>query len=345
MNTSHVLRLVALGACASLALAACAPGGSATQSGSKDASNVTIGLTYIPNIQFSPVYVADAQGMYNEAGIDATIRHHGSHEGFFTALLPGEEDVVIASGDEAVAAAAQGLDIVSIGQYYASYPGTVIVPASSEITTLADLKGKTVGIPGEHGANYYATRSAMQEAGLAESDVTISPIGYTQQAAIASGQVDAVVGFTNNDAVQMRLAGLEIREIPLDPSHTPLVSASIITTHKWAQAHPEQARAVVKATTDAMNAIAADPQIAIDATKPWDDSLASEDSLASANAVLAATVPLWLGTSGHATGMQDLTTWVQMVTFLDSLGELEGPVDPASVATNDYVSPAEEPQS
>ena len=91
MNTSHVLRLVALGACASLALAACAPGGSATQSGSKDASNVTIGLTYIPNIQFSPVYVADAQGMYNEAGIDATIRHHGSHEGFFTALLAGEE--------------------------------------------------------------------------------------------------------------------------------------------------------------------------------------------------------------------------------------------------------------
>ena len=68
MNTSHALRLVALGACASLALAACAPGGSATQSGSKDASNVTIGLTYIPNIQFSPVYVADAQGMYNEAG-------------------------------------------------------------------------------------------------------------------------------------------------------------------------------------------------------------------------------------------------------------------------------------
>ena len=72
LNTSHVLRLVALGACASLALAACAPGGAATQSGSKDASNVTIGLTYIPNIQFSPVYVADAQGMYNEAGRSAT---------------------------------------------------------------------------------------------------------------------------------------------------------------------------------------------------------------------------------------------------------------------------------
>ena len=90
-----------------------------------------------------------------------------------------------------------------------------------------------------------------------------------------------------------------------------------------------------------MNAIAANPQIAIDATKPWDDSLASEDSLAAANAVLAATVPLWLGASGHATGMQDLTTWAQMVTFLSSLGELEGSVDPTAVATNEYVTASE----
>ena len=336
MNTSHVLRLVALGACASLALAACAPGGSATQSGSKDASNVTIGLTYIPNIQFSPVYVADAQGMYNEAGIDATIRHHGSHEGFFTALLAGEEDVVIASGDEAVAAAAQGLDIVSIGQYYASYPGTVIVPASSEITTLADLKGKTVGIPGEHGANYYATRSAMQEAGLAESDVTISPIGYTQQAALAAGQVDAVVGFTNNDAVQMRLSGLDIREIPLDDGSTPLVAASIVTTREWAQAHPQQARAVVSATASAMNAIAENPQVALDATAQWDTTLTDETSLGAANAVLAATVPLWLGDDARSDGVQDLATWSSMVSFLSSIGVLEGDVDPSAIVTNEY---------
>jgi hypothetical protein len=138
----------------------------------------------------------------------------------------------------------------------------------------------------------------------------------------------------------MRLAGLEIREIALDPS-TPLVSASIITTHKWAQEHPEQARAVVKATTDAMNAIAADPQIAIDATKKWDDSLVSEDSLAAANAVLAATVPLWVGESGQASGAQDLNKWAQMVTFLGTLGELEGSVDPAMIATNDYVTQGE----
>ena len=314
MKLSTIVRATVIGASASLALGACTVGPGATQSGasSQGASDVTIGLTYIPNIQFAPVYVADSQGLYNDAGVTATIRHHGSDEGLFTALLAGQENVVIASGDEAAVAASQGMDLVSIGQYYATYPGSVIVPASSSITSLADLAGKNIGIPGEYGSSYYAT--------------------------LAAGQVDAVVGFTNNDAVQMRLAGIDIREIPLDGASTPLVAASIITTREWAQAHPDQARAVVSATTQAMNAIAADPQVAIDVTAKWDTTLSDETSLAAANAVLAATVPLWLGDDAHADGVQDLATWSSMVSFLNSIGVLEGELDPNAIMTNDYVS-------
>ena len=243
---------------------------------------------------------------------------------------------MIASGDEAAVAASQGLDIVSIGQYYASYPGTVIVPADSPIVTLADLKGKTIGIPGEYGSSYYATLAAIKAGGLQTSDVTISSIGYTQQAALAAGQVDAVVGFTNNDAVQMRLSGLDIREIPLDDGSTPLVAASIITTRDWARTHPQQARAVVSATASAMNAIAENPQVALDATAQWDTTLTDETSLSAANAVLAATVPLWLGDDARADGVQDLATWSSMVSFLSSIGVLEGDVDPSAIVTNEY---------
>lgn len=338
MKLSTIGRGLALGVCASLVLSACVAGSNAGQSGSSATgdADVTIGLTYIPNVQFAPVYVADAQGLYNDAGVTVTVRHHGSDEGLFTALLAGQEDVVIASGDEAVVAASQGLDLVSIGQYYASYPGTVIVPADSPIATLADLKGKTIGIPGEYGSSYYATLAAIKAGGLQTSDVTISSIGYTQQAAQAAGQVDAVVGFTNNDAVQMRLSGLDIREIPLDDGSTPLVAASIVTTREWAQSHPDAARAVVSATTEAMNAIAADPQVALDATAQWDTTLTDETSLGAANAVLAATVPLWLGDDARADGVQDLATWSSMVSFLSSIGVLEGDVDPSAIVTNEY---------
>ena len=237
------------------------------------------------------------------------------------------------------------LDLVSIGQYYASYPGTVIVPADSPIATLADLKGKTIGIPGEYGSSYYATLAAIKAGGLQTSDVTISSIGYTQQAALAAGQVDAVVGFTNNDAVQMRLSGLDIREIPLDDGSTPLVAASIVTTREWAHANPQQARAVVSATASAMNAIAENPQVALDATAQWDTTLTDETSLSAANAVLAATVPLWLGDDARADGVQDLATWSSMVSFLSSIGVLEGDVDPSAIVTNEYADAQASSQS
>ena len=113
MKLSTIVRATVIAASASLVLGACTVGPGATQSGmsSQGASDVTIGLTYIPNVQFAPVYVADSQGLYNDAGITPTIRHHGSDEGLFTALLAGQEDVVIASGDEAAVAASQGMDL------------------------------------------------------------------------------------------------------------------------------------------------------------------------------------------------------------------------------------------
>ncbi len=90
-----------------------------------------------------------------------------------------------------------------------------------------------------------------------------------------------------------------------------------------------------------MNTIAADPQVAIDATAKWDTSLSDETSLAAANAVLAATVPLWLGDDARADGVQDLATWSSMVSFLSSIGVLEGDVDPSVIVTNEYANAAD----
>ena len=54
------------------------------------------------------------------------------------------------------------------------------------------------------------------------------------------------------------------------------------------------------------------------------------------NAVLAATVPLWLGDDARSDGVQDLATWSSMVSFLSSIGVLEGDVDPSAVVTNEF---------
>ena len=336
MTLSRILRAAAALAVTALGLSACGSQQAAPASGGNDRStSVVVGLTYIPNVQFAPAYVAVSEGIFANNGVDASVRHHGSDEGLFTALLAGEEDVVIASGDEAAVASTQGMDLVSIGSYYRDYPGTVIVRDDSPIQSLADLKGATIGIPGEYGSNWYATLAALQGAGLTLADVTVSSIGYTQQAALKQGDVDAVVGFSNNDLVQMRLAGLDVRSIGL-PDDAPLIGASIITTRAWAASHPDQARGVVASLGAAMEAIHQRPDAAIEATMAQTGTDSGAE--AAARAVLEATDPLWVDQSGSANTAQDLERWGMMADFLRQINAVTTDIDVSSVVTNDYAA-------
>ena len=336
MTLSRILRAAAALAVTALGLSACGSQQAAPDSGGKDRStSVVVGLTYIPNVQFAPAYVAVSEGIFTDNGVDASVRHHGSDEGLFTALLAGEEDVVIASGDEAAVASTQGMDLVSIGSYYRDYPGTVIVRDDSPIQSLADLKGATIGIPGEYGSNWYATLAALQGAGLTLADVTVSSIGYTQQAALTQGDVDAVVGFSNNDLVQMRLADQDVRSIDL-PDDAPLVGASIITTRAWAASHPDQARGVVASLGAAMEAIHQRPDAAIEATMAQTGTDSGAE--AAARAVLEATDPLWVDQSGSANTAQDLERWGMMADFLRQINAVTTDIDVSSVVTNDYAA-------
>lgn len=345
MRKRLVAALVALAATGALAACGTQPdpydqsGAASGGSGNSGGSEVTIGLTYIPNVQFSPVYVAQEDGIYRAAGLDATIRHHGSDEALFTALVSGEEDVVVASGDEVLQARDQGLDLVSIGAYYRQYPVAIIVPEDSTARSVADLEGRRIGVPGEYGSSWLGLLAALDHASMTAEDVDVVSIGYTQTAALTTGQVDAVVGFTNNDLVQFQQAGIPVRALELDPEDTPLVSVSLITTHAWLDAHPEEARGVVDATVSGIQRVVDNPQRAIEATQVYDQTLTGSTAVQGARAVLAATSKLFMGEDGTVSGKQDLTRWREMGSFLKGIpGMLNSAPDVDAAVTNDYVT-------
>lgn len=324
-----------------LALSACTSEPATPTSGGEGAgqdSTVTLGLTYVPNVQFAPVYVAEAKGLYDQAGAAVEIRHHGAEEGLFTALVSGEEDVVLASGDEVLQARDSGMDLVSIATYYRHSPVTVIVPEDSGIVSLADLRGKKVGLPGEFGSNWYALLSILRSEGIDRSEVEVVSIGYTQQAAIAQGQVDAVVGFSNNDLVQMEAAGLEVRSIAPLPSQVPLVSASLVSTRAWLEANPEEAKAVIQGTLDGIRTAIGSTDEVIAATRAHDPSLTGEAE-ENARLVWEATVPLFLQDDQLVSARQDVELWQRMADFFGTVPNMlhAGP-DVDLAVTNDYVT-------
>lgn len=214
---------------------------------------LTLGLTYIPNIQFAPFYVAEALGYYTQAGLDVTLRHHGFSEGEFDALVTGHEDAIFASGDETLQARSKGIPVTYVAQVFTRYPVALIVPSSSSIQSVKDLKGHTVGVPGYYGATYIGLLALLQCAGLSKSDVNIQAIGYTQVAALLGHKVDAVMGYSNNEVLQFQKANFAVRTFPVQQ---PFISNGLAALDSELSAHPDDIRALVAATPERGMAIA-----------------------------------------------------------------------------------------
>ena len=177
-------RRTLLTAALALAAAGCAPSPATTSSvpvspSAAPSTRAIIGLSYIPNVQFAPFYVAEADGLFGQVAGQVSLRHHGASEGLFNALSAGAEDFLVAAGSEAMQARAEDVDVIAVGAYYKSFPVSVIVLGSSGIRSLADLKGRSLGVPGRYGESWLAAQVALKTAGLTEKDVTIVEVGYT----------------------------------------------------------------------------------------------------------------------------------------------------------------------
>ncbi|MFC4555130.1 ABC transporter substrate-binding protein [Georgenia faecalis] len=315
--TAALLALLALTGCAEQP----AP---AAPSAPSDAPDVTIGLTYTPDVQFAPFYVALEAGYYADAGVDVTLRHHGASESLFGALAAGEEQLVVAGGDEMVQARAEGVPVVGVATLYQRYPVVLLVPAGSDIETAADLAGRRVGVPGPFGETYFGLLAVLDGAGLSTADVDVAHIGYTQQAALAAGHVDAVMGFANNDAVQFARAGIDVRAIPL-PEDVPLVGIGIGAREDTLAADRDAVAAVVEATLRGVADVVADPEAAVAVAAEHVPGLAGAEQRAAALATLEATTELYQA-DGVAPGASDPARWERMVAFLEAQGLLAGPV-------------------
>lgn len=323
-----------------LPLAGCGSTGTGSANTSSALSHVTLGLTYVPNIQFAPFYVAEQLGYYKQAGLDVTLHHHSANEDEFSAVLAGQEDAIFAGGDEVAQARAKSANLVYIGEVFREYPVTLIVPANSPIHSAADLRGHSIGVPGEYGATYIGLLALLHSAGLSTSDVNIQSIGYTQIAALTSNKVDAVMGYINNEAVQLEQLGTHfpIRTIQVT-SVQPMVSNGLAATSAELKAHPDEMRALVAATMRGVEYTLAHPQDAVNISKNFVPGLSDPNATGNANAVLAVTNTL-MQLNGAQPGYSPPADWQSMVTFLEAVNQLPQGFDTSAAYSNAYLPSA-----
>lgn len=269
-------------------------------------TSLTIGLTYVEDIQFAPFYVALQRGYYEAAGLDVTLDHHGWDGGLFTSLIAGHEDLVYAGGAEAAEQRLNSADpLVSVATFYQEHPVGLIALTESGIESAEDLDGATIGVPGRYGETWFGLLAILDAAGLSEEDVTIEEIGFTQQADLMAGNVDAAMGYLNNDAVRLEEHGYELATIAA-PAES-LVSVGLITLEETLAEEGESIAAAVEATLRGVRDVIEDPDAAVEISAGYVPDLDREDGRAAALSALEATVPLF-GEVDPAAAPDDLGT-------------------------------------
>jgi NitT/TauT family transport system substrate-binding protein len=349
-------RLVPLGLVAAL-LAACTGGGTSTPSAtahpygaiastpavaspsaaaSPDGAldRLTVGLGYIPSVQFAPFYLAQQEGWYAEAGLEVEFQNKIDPD-LITLVGQGAIDVGLGDGTSVIPAVSQGIPVRYLATFYGRFPGVVFAKASSGITTAADLAGRKIGTPGRYGSGWVMLQALLGSAGLTPEDVEIVEYpDFTQRIAVEQDAVDAATGFANNEPVQLELGGAAAVILRIDDI-TPLPGPGLIAGVDTLERRSEAIAAFVTTTLRAMEAIAADPELGLEA------AIAAVPELATAReaqlAVLEATIETWTGShqASNGLGAVDRDGWAQSIEYLESIGLVPNRVTVDDVVRDD----------
>ncbi len=315
---SNVMLFLSLFLSLGTVLAAC--GGSATSVSSSSATattspsqtqNVSIGLGYIPDIQFAPFYVAQSKGYYKNVGLNVTF-HHGIVPDLIGSMVAGKNTFVFAGGDELLEAMSKNSSVKAVyaGDIFQQYPVSLIVPANSPIKTLADLPGHTIGVPGLYGSTYTGLLALLYKADLSPASVKIQSIGFSQVAALLTHKVDAVMGYSNNEPLQLQAHGFAVRTFNVS-DYQPLISNGIITTSSTLQSSPQLVCSFVQATLKGVKEVIANPAEAITIGQNYIPGM----NVTQSTAELTATIPVWQASNGKF-GYSDPAIWSSMSQFL-----------------------------
>lgn len=180
-----------------VALAATACGsGSATTSDSKGTTTTTVRIAGNTNAAALPVWVGIDKGYFKDCGVDAkyTVIQNITT---LPAALGKSFDVALTVPPLLMSAAAQGLPVVEVAGATLNTrenPQTFLVARTgSGIKTVADLRGKTLGVQTITGSTHLGTKLWLERAGVPYKSVHIVQVdGPAMADQLKAGRVDAM---------------------------------------------------------------------------------------------------------------------------------------------------------
>lgn len=187
-------------------------------------------------------------GYFEEEKLSPTILQTDGSTAALQAVASGSADIGYASSASIAAAIDKGVGLKAFAGITVQWPYFIGVPKNSAVKSIADLKGKRIGVISLASASYADLRANLKLAGLAETDVTIVPVGAGARAAAAlkADQVDAIDSYSDSFTV-MRQNGVDLDLLQRPDEMSKLFSVTMVTSEKALKDKPEQLAAFARA--------------------------------------------------------------------------------------------------
>jgi len=206
--------------------------------------------------------VAKTKLFFEKAGLDVTVVNFTSGKQALEAAIGGGADIATTAEAPVTAAAMANQPIAFLARIEYSYLKTLVSTASG-INTLADLKGKRMGVTVGTGSEVY-TMAVLKKAGISAKDVSSVNLRPQDMAAgLSADGVDAINTWEPHIANAKKALGTKVKLI--DTKGIYAETFNIVTTQEYLKTNPGKVRKFIQAMVEAEKWMKANRQESIEA--------------------------------------------------------------------------------
>jgi len=159
---------------------------------------------------FYPLVVGEALGYFEEEGVEVNLLPSDTSIPYVAFVQNGQADLAMLDPVETVNALNAGAPINTVYEVMQNAPEGIGVPAGSDVTSVADLVGTTVGLVSDRDRAFL--QAALNTVGASIDDVetvVLGESGPTLAAAMRDGNVSAISGAAP-DWISLIVNGIEV---------------------------------------------------------------------------------------------------------------------------------------
>src|SRR5687768_387420 len=144
-----------------------------------------------PNIVHMPIHIANDLGLFKKYGLEIKVVELAGGVYTFRAMVAGSADIASASGPFSIVGKSKGATTKMILANMPKLEASMIV--NKDIKTLADLRGKRIGIQEPGGFADVLARGVLRAAKIDPKEVKFVSIATEDVPALVAGQVDTAI--------------------------------------------------------------------------------------------------------------------------------------------------------